>query len=122
MLSTKAITTATVSETVALKPRQRRELMIELHAYAEMQTELQVLKEGIEVHKAAVEKLLEELGVKQLELEGFSAVIVSPQRNVLDKKKFVELGGSLEQLTNATSKVPSESYVLITPPKGTSQT
>ena len=120
MLSTKAVATATVTEAVTLKPRQRRELTTELHAYAEAKVELLVLEEAITLHKAAVTKLLEELGVERLELEGFSAAIVRPQRDVLDKKKFVELGGSLEMLANATSKVASTSYLLITPPRGTS--
>ena len=117
MLSTKVVATATVTETVALKPRQRRELTTELHAYADAKAELLALEEAITLHKTAVTKLLEELGVERLEVEGFSAAIVRPQRDVLDKKKFVELGGSLELLANATSKVPSTSYLLITPPK-----
>ena len=117
MLSTKVGATAFVTEAVTLKPRQQRELSLELHAYAEVQAELRVLREVIELHKATVLKLLEELGVEQLELEGFLATIVRPQRNVLDKKKFVELGGNLQELANATSKVPSTSYLLITPPQ-----
>lgn len=118
MLSTRTGATATVTEAVTLKPRQRRELSLELHAYAEAQTELRVLREGIELHKAAVMKLLEEVGVEQVELEGFTATLIRPQRNMFDKKKFVEVGGSLEQLANATSKVPSMRYLLITLPKG----
>lgn len=71
--------------------------------------------------KTEIEKMLIEGGegaalVDGVKIEGFSVRMVSPMRPKFDKKKFVELGGDLNIMEQATEIVPSKAYIKITAP------
>ena len=63
-----------------------------------------------------------ELEESSVEIEGFKSTLVAPMKSMFDKKKFVRLGGRLDLIEAATSKVPGKIYVRITPPGATAET
>ncbi len=107
-------TTQTIE--VKLKPSLKRKLLNELQAYAELHKQLKIIESHMAAHKATLEECVIESGEQSLELEGFKTTMVFPVRSKLDKKLFVQQGGTLAQLDNATVSTPSKHYLLITVP------
>lgn len=113
-----AILAATTVQTVEveLTPRVRRLLLLELQTYATLSAQIKEL-EGQKAHIVAnIRAIREETGENALELEGFKLCNVAGQTSYLDKQLFVQLGGSLEQLANATRSKPKKAYEKITVP------
>src|ERR1035437_1257512 len=108
--------TTTVTQTVELSPQLKRQLLNELKAYQDLKIQLEALETYIAAKKANIGRLREKSGEKALELEGFKITLVEPVRKELDKMKFVELGGSLAMLENATVSRPTKSYERISLP------
>jgi hypothetical protein len=109
--------TTTVTQTVELSPQLKRQLLNELKAYQSLHTQREALELAITNKKANIGKLRERSGEKMLELEGYKISLVEPVRKELDKKKFVELGGSLAMLENATVSRPTKAYERVTCPE-----
>ena len=108
--------TTTVTQTVELSPQLKRQLLNELKAYQGLKSQQDALELALANKKANIGKLRERSGEKMLELEGYKISLVEPVRKELDKKKFVELGGSLAMLENATVSRPTKAYERITLP------
>src|ERR1035437_2986759 len=108
--------TTTVTQTVELSPQLKRQLLNELKAYQDLHAQREALELALTNKKANIGKLRVRSGEKSLELEGYKISLVEPVRKELDRKKFVELGGSLAMLDNATVSRPTKSYEKITFP------
>lgn len=108
--------TATQTTQVQIKPALKRRLMTELVAYTQLAGKRKAIDAEMKKHTAAVEAIQTELGESKLEVDGYKATLVAPVRQVLDKKRFVALGGRLDLLEKATSGVPSKAYVKISAP------
>ncbi len=109
-----ATTTQTVE--IKLKPSLKRKLLNELQAYAALHAQLKAIEAQMAAHKATLEECVIESGEQSIELEGFKTTLVFPVRSKLDKKLFVQQGGTLAQLENATVSTPSKHYLLVTVP------
>ena len=108
--------TATTSHELQLSPVIRRRLVTQLRSYQELLTRRTSLEMEMASCRAAVAEIQTELEESSIELEGFKSTLVAPMKSVFDKKKFVRLGGRLDLIEAATSKVPGKVYVRITPP------
>src|ERR1035437_10267166 len=109
--------TTTVTQIVELSPKLKRQLLNELKAYQGLKAQQDALELALANKKANIGRLREKSGEKALELEGYKISLVEPVRKELDKKKFVELGGSLAMLENATVSCPTKSYERISCPE-----
>ncbi len=65
-----------------------------------------------------VKEVLEVSGLKKLRAGDVPISLVEGTTRSLDKLKFVELGGSLEMLENATVSKPKKAYISIGKEKG----
>ncbi len=115
-LAAKIEATTTQTVEVKLKPSLKRKLLNELTAYAALHAQLKSIEAQMAVHKTTLEECVIESGEQSLELEGFKATMVFPVRSKLDKMLFVQQGGTLAQLENATVSTPSKHYLLISLP------
>lgn len=115
-LSAKLAVTTTQTVEVKLKPSLRRKLLNELNAYAALHAQLKSIEAQMDAHKATLEECVIESGEQSLELEGFKTTMVFQNRTKLDKQLFVEQGGTLAQLANATVPVTTKPYLLVTVP------
>jgi hypothetical protein len=109
---------ATVVQTVEvqLKPSLKRKLLNELTVYAGLDAQIKALEAQLATHKATIEECLIESGEEKLEIEGHKTTMVFPKdRTPLDKKLFVQNGGTLAQLAAASPPVPATPYLRITP-------
>lgn len=111
--------TATTTHQLELKPAVRKRLLHELHEYARLAVERADIDTLMTKCRGIVEDIQIELEESTISIEGFKSTIVAPTRSVFDKKKYVQLGGRLDLIEAATSKVPGKSYVRITPPGAT---
>ena len=108
--------TATTSHELQLSPAIRRRLVTQLRSYQELLTRRTSLEMEMASCRAAVAEIQTELEESSIELEGFKSTLVAPMKSVFDKKTFVRIGGRLDLIEAATSKVPGKVYVRITPP------
>ncbi len=116
MLKQLATVTTTLTQEVILKPSLRRKFTNALNTYAGIAAQLAVLEAQKAASKVQLEALMAESEEEKLDIDGFSVTLVFPVRSKLDKKLFVQQGGTLAQLDNATVSTPSKHYLLITVP------
>ena len=118
MTALQAKIAATVTQTieVQLKPSLKRKLLNELNTYAALHAQLKSLEAEMDAHKITIEECLIESGEESLSLDGFKATMVFAQRSKLDKKLFVQQGGTLAQLENATVTAPAKPYLRVSVP------
>jgi hypothetical protein len=105
--------TTTLSETVELAPEVGTRLSALAGTYCELSEQVKILKAQMKDESAKVFALMEEEGIEKCRVDGQPLCIVRGVTNSLDKMKFVELGGSLEMLKNATVSKPKKAYVKI---------
>ena len=115
-MSLAATVTATTSHELKLSPAVRRRLVTELRNYQTLAARRSDIDVQMTNCRAAVAEIQTELEESSVEIEGFKSTLVAPMKSVFDKKKFVRLGGRLDLIEAATSKVPGKVYVRITPP------
>ena len=108
--------TATTSHELKLSPAIRRRLVTQLRTYQELATKRTAIETEMANCRAAIAEIQTELEESSIELEGFKSTLVAPMKSVFDKKTFVRIGGRLDLIEAATSKVPGKIYVRITPP------
>ena len=108
--------TATTSHELKLSPAIRRRLMMQLRDYQELAAKRTAIETGMAICRAEIAEIQTELEESSIELEGFKSTLVAPMKSVFDKKTFVRIGGRLDLIEAATSKVPGKVYVRITPP------
>jgi len=102
---------------VELAPEVRARLEALLYNYQQLAAEFDILEEQLDIEVAAMKAIYDENGIKKAVIDGTPVSIVTGMSSSLDKLKFVELGGSLEQLNNATVKKPKRPYLRIGNPK-----
>ena len=117
-----ATVTATTSHELQLSPAIRRRLMTQLRSYQELAAKRTAIEAEMAFCRAAVAEIQTELEESSIELEGFKSTLVAPMKSMFDKKKFVRIGGRLDLIEAATSKVPGKVYVRITPPGAPGET
>ena len=108
--------TATTSHELKLSPVIRRRLVTWLRSYQELAAKRTAIEAEMALCRTGVAEIQTELEESSIELEGFKSTLVAPMKSVFDKKTFVRLGGRLDLIEAATSKVPGKVYVRITPP------
>ena len=108
--------TATTSHELQLSPAIRRRLMTQLRSYQELATKHAAIEKDMAICREKVSEIQTELDESSIEIEGFHSTVVAPMKSVFDKKVYVRLGGRLDLIEAATSKVPGKVYVRITPP------
>lgn len=107
---------ATTIQEITLKPAVRKRLLNELQTYAALSTQRAIIDAKMAAARSVVEDIQTELEESSITIEGFKSTIVAPTRSVFDRKKYVQLGGRLDLIEAATSKVPGKSYLRITAP------
>lgn len=115
-LKAKLIATTTQTVEIELKPALKRKLLAELAVYQGIAAQLEALEAKKDASKALLGELVIESGEEKLSIEGFKTAMVFPVRKKLNKKLFVQQGGTLAQLENATESTPSSPYLLVTCP------
>lgn len=105
-----AVTTETV---IDLEPELAARLAAILSTYQDLKEQMKLYEEAMKAEAAKVLALMLEAGHEKIEVDGTPCTIVRGFSSRLDKTKFVQLGGSLKQLENATAQKPKKPYVLI---------
>lgn len=101
----------TVTTEAEIKPELRAHLSALLSTYKELKFDLDAIQHQMDIEKLAIWGCLKEAGVEKAKIDGFSLSVVKGNTSKLDKLKFVELGGSLQQLENATFSKPKKAYL-----------
>jgi hypothetical protein len=108
-------TEATATTEVAIEPALKRKLEQRLTVYRRLDAEYELAKAKRDKEKANIEGYFEQVGANSIQVEGHATITeVRGVSSSLDKKKFVELGGSLKMLEDATVTKPKRPYILIT--------
>lgn len=110
--------TTTQTTTVALSPSIRKRLLTALRTYTGLKDQEKALKLAKSKTRDLVGGVLEEVGESTLKIDGYTATFVAPTKKVLDRKKFVLLGGDLALLDAAYVDQPTLAYVKVTCPGG----
>jgi hypothetical protein len=110
-----AATTTTV-QTVTLKPTVRKKLLTELRTYLGLKEQDAAIDVAKKKCRGNIGAILEDVGESTLKIEGFTATFVAPAKRVLDRKKFVQLGGDLALLDAAYVEQAVTPYVKVTTP------
>ena len=108
-LSATVTTTTETTLDVQLQARLRA-LLSTSHP---LKTDYDLIKGQMEEEVAKMKAILDDEQVQKVVLDGVPLTIVGGESSSLDKLKFVELGGSLEMLANATVKKPKKKYLRI---------
>ena len=108
--------TTTTVQTVTLKPSLRTKLLKALRTYSSLKDQEKVIDLAKKQCRDGIGGILEEVGESTLKIEGFIATFVAPAKKVLDRKKFVQLGGDLALLDAAYVEQAVTPYVKVTVP------
>mgnify|MGYP001573967162 FL=1 len=115
-LAATASVTATTTHQLKLAPQLKRKLLLALKTYTELAAQAKVLALAKKKQSGIVEEIQTELGESSIDIDGYKSTIVAPIRKVLDRKRFVALGGDLAILDQAMIDTPSKAYPKITAP------
>jgi hypothetical protein len=107
-----ALATSTIVK-LNLSPEVGERLSALAGTYCELAEQVRILKQQMKDEAAKVFALMEDEGIEKCRVDGQPLCIVRGVSSSLDKMKFVELGGSLEMLKNATVSKPKKAYVKI---------
>ena len=108
--------TATTTHQLVIAPQIKRKLLLALKTYTELSAQAKVLALAKKKQSGIVEGIQTELGESSIDIDGYKSTIVAPIRRVLDKKKFIALGGNLDIYEAAMIDTPSKAYPKITAP------
>ena len=108
--------TATTTHQIVIAPQIKRKLLLALKTYTELAAQAKVLELAKKKQGSIVEGIQTELGESSIDIDGYKSTIVAPIRKVLDRKRFVALGGNLDILDKAMIDTPSKAYPKITAP------
>ncbi len=84
-----------------------------LRTYLDLKFDADLLYSQMEEEKRKMKGEMELYGLEKLSINGTPCTIVGGESSKLNKLKFVELGGSLAMLENATEKKPKKKYLRI---------
>ena len=115
-LATTATATATTTHKLVLSPQLKRKLLLALRTYTELAAQAKVLTLAKKKQSSIVEEIQADLGESSIDIDGYKSTIVAAIRKVLDRKRFVALGGDLDILDKAMIDTPSKAYLKITAP------
>lgn len=90
-----------------------QKLAATLSTYHDLKLQRDLLDEAMKTESKKIQAEMDLLGVEKIEIEGTPCTIVGGYTRTLDKIKFVELGGSLKTLENATVSKPRKKYLRI---------
>ncbi len=103
------------TQELVLEPALKTKLQQRLKLYRKLKAELETAKTKFDKEAALIEGYFEQAGAQSITVEGYATITeVRGVSSKLDKMKFVQQGGTLEQLENATVTTPKKPYVLIT--------
>ena len=119
MPTTAIALTATTTHQLTIAPQIKRKLLLALKTYTELSAQAKVLALAKKKQSGIVEGIQTELGESSIDIDGYKSTIVAPIRKVLDRKRFVALGGNLDILDQAMIDTPSKAYAKITAPGAT---
>jgi hypothetical protein len=105
-------TTETVT-TVHVEPDVAARLTALLDTYQALKVDADLLYDQMEEEKRKLRGEMELAGLEKVTINGVPCTVVRGLSSSLDKLKFVELGGSLEMLENATVKKLKKAYLSI---------
>lgn len=105
--------TTTTTQTVTLTPSLRKKLLLALRTYTSLKDQEKVAKAAKDKQRGIVGECLEEVGESTLKFEGYTATYVAPVKKMLDRKRFVQLGGDLAMLDAAYVEQLVNPYVKI---------
>ena len=104
---------ATIETTVKVEPDVAARLTALLDTYQSLKVDADLLYDAMEEEKRKLKGEMELAGLEKVTIAGVPCSIVKGHTSKLDKLKFVELGGSLATLENATSSKPKKAYLSI---------
>jgi len=108
-------TEATATTEIAIEPALKKKLEQRLEIYRRLDAEYEAALAKLEKEAKNIEGYFEQVGAQSIKVDRHATITeVRGTSSKLDKKKFVELGGSLKMLENATVTSPKKPYVLIT--------
>jgi hypothetical protein len=84
-----------------------------LSTYQDLKSQADVLVAAMAEEKQKIFEILQAEGYEKAEIDGVPCTIVRGTSTSLDKIKFVQLGGSLAHLENATISKPKRPYLVI---------
>ena len=116
MPTTAIALTATTTHQLTIAPQIKRKLLLALKTYTELAAQAKVLALAKKKQGSIVEGIQTELGESSIDIDGYKSTIVAPIRKVLDKKKFIALGGNLDIYEAAMVDTPSRAYAKISAP------
>src|SRR5216683_3159216 len=97
-------TTTEAKTTVQLEPELSARLTALLDTYQTLKVDADLLYGQMEEEKRKLRGEMELAGLEKVTIAGVPCTVVRGMSSSLDKLKFVELGGSLKMLENATVK------------------
>lgn len=104
---------ATIEPEVTLEPEVLERVSPLLRTFLDLKQQVDLLTEQMDEEKRKIKGEMELAGVQKTRVDGTPVTIVRSSQRKLDKLKFVELGGSLEMLENATFDRPKKPYIRI---------
>lgn len=114
-LSQRATTKVSATQDLTIEPALRAKLEKRLVLYKTLQHAAEVAKAKADKEKANIEGYFEQAGANSITLDGVATITeVRGTSAKLDKKLFVQNGGSLKVLEDSTIVSPKRPYVLIT--------
>ena len=107
---------ATTTHQVKIEPKLKRRLLVELRTYAELKSQQAALKKAMDKKRANIEDVLGDIGESSLSVEGFKTTLVAPVRTVLDEKKLIANGVTMDQIEASKTQKATKPYVKVTCP------
>lgn len=117
-LSQMPVATTTTTQQVKIAPALRTKLRKALNIYGELKGQEKALKLAKDKCRSSIEDVLGDIGESSLKIDGFSTTMVAPVRTVLDEKKLIEQGVTIEQINAAKVQVATKPYIKVTCPGG----
>jgi hypothetical protein len=116
-ISTRPAAKVEVSATqeLRLEPALKLKLQQRLKLYRKLVAEFDAAEAKLDKEAKNIEGYFEQAGAQSITVEGHAVITeVRGNSSKLDKKLFVQQGGTLAQLENATITSPKKPYILIT--------
>lgn len=114
-LSQRTTTKVSATQDLTIEPALRQKLVQRLAKLKALQHEADVAQAKADKEHANIEGYFEQAGANSIALDGVATITeVRGTSSKLDKKLFVQNGGSLKVLEDSTITTPKKPYVLIT--------
>lgn len=99
--------------TIEIAPEVGARISAVLSTYNDLKAQADLLYEQMEIEKEKIYTIMKDAGISKAKVDGVPLTEIKSSQSVLDKVKFVALGGSLEMLENATFSKPKKAYLQI---------